>query len=60
MHPLKNLVNQKFNLSQIVISGAYVKVRECLNTQVLFIIGTMILNHIDTRAIFHGYEGSYA
>lgn len=51
-------VSKYLNFSQTVMFGGYVKVRDCLYTQVLFQVNTMILNHIDTRAIFPTYEGS--
>ena len=46
---------QNCNTSQILIFGAYVKVREPLYTRVI-IWGN--LNHIDTRGILPRYEDS--
>jgi hypothetical protein len=48
---------QNCNTSEVFIFGGYVKVREALYTQVI-IWGNSILNHIGTRAILPGYEGS--
>ena len=47
----------KSSASQILIFGAYVKVRESLYTQVIIWINTT-LNHIDARGILPRYEGS--
>jgi hypothetical protein len=48
---------QNCSASQILIFGAYVKVRESLYTRDIIWINTT-LDHIDTRGVLPRYEGS--
>ena len=45
-------------LSQILIVGGCVKMRESLYNQIIIWINKDILNHIDTRTFWPRYEGS--
>ena len=56
---IKELIHeyQNCNTSRILVFSGYVKVRKYLYKQVISWV-IVILNHIDTKAILHGYSGS--